>query len=191
MRKTLAILLLLVFTAVMCGGCVLTDHKAKPEKEEEPPKVVEMDKGITVSGSVVRADGKEVDLKTKNSCLDQVKSCQWLEDKRVLIECTQKGHGVQEKYLAVYDFAGEAYVYEKYGQQFIWKNKDLDTLVYIVDYSDDDEPSQVLDGNDVLLYESGINEKIHSISYVPKGIKVEVGDEKGENVRDIVVEASI
>ena len=191
MRKTLAILLLLVFTVVMCGGCVPKDEDSGQKDPKEPEKVVEMDKGITASGTTVSADGKKLDLKKENDSVEKVESCQWLEEKRVLIECTQNGAGVQEKYLTVYDFAREVYVYEQYGQQFIWKDKDLDTLVYVMDYSKENEPSQVLDKNDVILYESGSNEKIHSISFVPKGIKVEVGDRKAENVRDIIVEASV
>ena len=92
--------------------------------------------------------------------------------------------------MAVYDVVRELYVYEQYGKQFIWQNDDLDTLIYVVDYAKDKEPSRVLNKKDVVLYETGAEEQIQNIAYVPKGVKVEISDLHGDNLRQVVVEAS-
>ena len=87
-------------------------------------------------------------------------------------------------------WCGSFTVYEQYGKQFIWQNDDLDTLIYVLDYAKEKEPSRVLNKKDVLLYETSGEEQIQNIVYVPKGVKVEVSDLQGENLRQVVVEAS-
>ena len=41
-----------------------------------------------------------------------------------------------------------------------------------------------------MLYESGTEEQIVSVSYVPKGIKVELADLRGENARQVIIESA-
>lgn len=169
-----------------CGGEAPAETEQDIVAEEEP----RIEAGIDVSGTVVKAAGKSIDLSEKNQYIRAVARCRWLEKNKLAIECiTSSGRG-QDLYLAVYDVVRDIYVYEQYGKQFIWQNDDLDTLIYVVDYSEAEEPSQVRNKNDVVLYESGSQEQIENVSYVPKGIKVELTDLHGSNPRQIVVEAA-
>ena len=189
MQKTFIMLLLLCLLLVgMTAGCA-AERPAEPEQAEvaEEP---EIDAGISVSGTVVDAAGKQVDLAEKNEYVRAIVRCRWVEQNKVAIEGRLAGGSSQELYLAVYDVVRELYVYEQYGKQFIWQNDDLDTLIYVLDYAKEKEPSRVLNKKDVLLYETSGEEQIQNIVYVPKGVKVEVSDLQGENLRQVVVEAS-
>ncbi len=190
MQRTFIMLLLLCLLFAGAAGCAAV-NPAEPESEqEEAAEEPVADAGIRVSGTVVEAAGKQVDLAEKNEYVRAIVRCRWVEQNKVVIEGSLSGSNSQELYLAVYDVVRELYVYEQYGKQFIWQNDDLDTLIYVVDYAKDKEPSRVLNKKDVVLYETGAEEQIQNIAYVPKGVKVEISDLHGDNLRQVVVEAS-
>ena len=190
MQRTFIMLLLLCLLFAGAAGCAAV-NPAEPESEqEEAAEEPVADAGIRVSGTVVEAAGKQVDLAEKNEYVRAIVRCRWVEQNKVAIEGSLSGSNSQELYLAVYDVVRELYVYEQYGKQFIWQNDDLDTLIYEVDYAKDKEPSRVLNKKDVVLYETGAEEQIQNIAYVPKGVKVEISDLHGDNLRQVVVEAS-
>lgn len=190
MQRTFIMLLLLCLLFAGAAGCAAV-NPAEPESEqEEAAEEPVADAGIRVSGTVVEAAGKQVDLTEKNEYVRAIVRCRWVEQNKVVIEGSLSGSNSQELYLAVYDVVRELYVYEQYGKQFIWQNDDLDTLIYVVDYAKDKEPSRVLNKKDVVLYETGAEEQIQNIAYVPKGVKVEISDLHGDNLRQVVVEAS-
>lgn len=190
MQRTFIMLLLLCLLFAGAAGCAAV-NPAEPESEqEEAAEEPVVDAGIRVSGTVVEAAGKQVDLAEKNEYVRAIVRCRWVEQNKVVIEGSLSGSNSQELYLAVYDVVRELYVYEQYGKQFIWQNDDLDTLIYVVDYAKDKEPSRVLNKKDVVLYETGAEEQIQNIAYVPKGVKVEISDLHGDNLRQVVVEAS-
>ncbi len=186
MRRTWIILLLLCLLLTGAAGCTAT-APAEPEAEQGESVA---DEGVTITGTVVEAAGKQVDLAEKNEYVRSIVRCRWLEQNKVAMEGRLTGSNSQALYFAVYDVVRELYVYEQYGQQFIWQNDDLDTLVYVQDYSGEGEPSRVLNKKDMVLYETGVQEQITNVAYVPKGIKVEVADLHGEVLRQVVVEAA-
>lgn len=193
MQRTFRMLLLLcALLAGLAVGCTsAASDSDQPEAEQAAPaEEPVIDAGISVSGTVVEAAGKRIDLAEKNEYVRNIVRCRWLEQNKVAIEGTLDGVNSQALYLAVYDVVRGLYVYEQYGKQFIWQNDDLDTLVYVVDYAKDKEPSRVLNKKDVLLYETSGTEQIQNISYVPKGLKVEVTDLHGDSLRQVVVEVS-
>lgn len=190
MRRTWIVLLLLCLLLTGAAGCTAT-APAEPEAEQEDAVEESVaDEGITITGTVVEAAGKQVDLAEKNEYVRSIVRCRWLEQNKVAMEGRLTGSNSQALYFAVYDVVRELYVYEQYGQQFIWQNDDLDTLVYVQDYSGEGEPSRVLNKKDIVLYETGVQEQISNVAYVPKGIKVEVVDLHGEALRQVVVEAA-
>ena len=62
--------------------------------------------------------------------------------------------------------------------------------MYVLDYSDEGEKSQVKNKKDMVLYESGADEQILNVTFVPKGLKIEVADLRGDNPRQVLVEAA-
>lgn len=191
-RKTwIALLLAGLLLAGTVAGCAA--HPVNQPKQEQDENAVEpqIAEGITVNGTVVEAAGKAIDVAEKNSYIHAVVGCNWIEKNKLMIECSLSGHNSQPLYLAVYDVVRDLYVYEQYGKQFVWQNDDLDTLIYVVDYTNEGEGSQVLNKKDVVLYESSAQQQIKAISYVPKGIKVEVRDLRDDNIQQIVVESAI
>lgn len=193
MRKTWIICVLLCLLAVpWMTGC--TAHSGtEPEAEQEQTQSadeVEISAGITVDGTVVSAAGKKIDLSEKNEYVRDIVSCQWVERNKVAIQSRLAEGKGQDIYFTVYDVVRDMYIYEQYGKQFIWQNDDLDTLIYVVDYAGEQQPSRVYNRKDVLLYETGSQEEIQNIAYVPKGIKVEIGDLRHDNTRQVVVETA-
>lgn len=193
MRKTWIICVLLCLLAVpWITGC--TAHsETEPEAEQEQTQSadeVEISAGITVDGTVVSAAGKKIDLSEKNEYVRDIVRCQWVERNKVAIQSRLAEGKGQDIYFTVYDVVRDMYIYEQYGKQFIWQNDDLDTLIYVVDYAGEQQPSRVYNRKDVLLYETGSQEEIQNIAYVPKGIKVEIGDLRHDNTRQVVVETA-
>lgn len=187
MRKQWTILLLFCLILGGMAGCAA---KETPATEKEETAVPLIDEGITVNGTIIEAANKRVDLAERNEYVQSIASCHWLEGNKIAIEGRLDGVNSQALYLAVYDVVRDVYVYEQYGKQFIWQNDDLDTLVYVVDYADANESSRVLNKQDVVLYETGSQEQVTNVSYVPKGVKVEVADLHGEVLRQVVVEVA-
>lgn len=185
--RMLAIILAISLWMGLLTGCAAEPSEAEPEVVEETT----LESGITVSGSVVYAANKSIDLSQKNENIRSIVSCRWLEQNKVAVQCRISGGGNQVLYFLVYDLVRDLYVYEQYGSQFIWQNDDLDTLVYVRDYSEAGEPSQVKNKKDMVLYESSADEQICSIAFVPKGIKVELTDLRGNHSRQVIVEAAI
>ncbi len=194
-NKAKRLLSILLMTALL-AGCGTDTPAQKPEKEPEaePVETVEtavIDSGITVSGTVVEAGGKSVDLSEKNEYVKSVESCRWLEQTKIAATCPIAGAKSQDYYFVVYDVVRDMYLYEQYGKQFIWQNDDLDTLVYVLDYAGEGEPSLVCNKKDMVLYKSSAEEQIYNVVFVPKGIKVELTDLRGDNLRQVLVEPAV
>lgn len=180
--------LLMAGTVAGCAANQVNQPEQEEQKEAAEPQIAE---GITVNGTVVEAAGKRVDVADKNSYIHAIESCQWIEKNKLMIQCRVSGYNSQPLYLAVYDVVRDMYVYEQYGKQFVWQNDDLDTLIYVVDYAHAGQSSQVLNKNDVVLYTSGAQQQIKAVSYVPKGIKVEVTNLHDEDSQQILVETAV
>ena len=189
-RTWIVLLLVGLLLAGTVAGCA-ANQVDQPEQEQEDAAEPQIAEGIAVNGTVVEAAGKSLDIAEKNSYVRSIVSCQWIEKNKLMIQCSLSGHNSQPLYLAVYDVVRDLYVYEQYGKQFVWQNDDLDTLIYVVDYANEGEGSQVLNKKDVVLYESSAQQQIKAISYVPKGIKVEVMDLHNENSQQIIVESAV
>ena len=194
MRNRVVLLLAALLLSAFLAGCGADTPAQQPgndaaeENTQEPELVI--DSGIIVNGTVVEAAGKQVDFNERNEYAKSIVSCRWLEKNKVAVQCRISGGKSQAYYFAVYDVVRDLYVYEQYGKQFIWQNDDLDTLVYVLDYSDEDEKSQVKNKKDMVLYESGADEQILNVTFVPKGLKIEVADLRGDNPRQVLVEAA-
>lgn len=193
MRNRMAIVLAAVLLAGFLTGCGAAVPAQETEKKpaEETVQEPAIDSGITVTGLVIEAAGKSVDLGEKNKYIQSIVSCHWLEKNKVAAQCRISGTKSQEYYFAVYDVVRDIYVYEQYGKQFIWQNDDLDTLVYVLDYAGEGEPSLVCNKKDMVLYKSSAEEQIYNVAFVPKGIKIEFADLRGNNPRQVIVEAAI
>ncbi len=189
-RVCIAFALVCLLLAGGAAGCAVEPGADSQTEREDVFQEQEIDEGIQVNGTVVTAAGKEIDLAEKNSYVHRIARCHWIEKNKLMIECNITGSNGQPLYLAVYDVVRDIYVYEQYGKQFMWQNDDLDTLVYVMDYAGEEEGSQVLNKKNVVLYESGTEEQIVSVSYVPKGIKVELADLRGENARQVIIESA-
>ena len=193
MRKTwtICVLLCLLVGPWMTGCTAHSDTDPGVEQEQtQSADEVEISAGITVDGTVVSAAGKKIDLSEKNEYVRNIVRCQWVERNKVAIQSRLAEGKGQDIYFVVYDVVRDMYLYEQYGKQFIWQNDNLDTLIYVVDYAGEQQPSRVYNRKDVLLYETGSQEEIRSIAYVPKGIKVEIGDLRHDNIRQVVVETA-
>lgn len=194
MRNRVVLLLAALLLSAFLAGCGADTPAQQPgndaaeENTQEPELVI--DSGIIVNGTVVEAAGKQVDFNERNEYVKSIVSCRWLEKNKVAVQCRISGGKSQAYYFAVYDVVRDLYVYEQYGKQFIWQNDDLDTLVYVLDYSDEGEKSQVKNKKDTVLYESGADEQILNVTFVPKGLKIEVADLRGDNPRQVLVEAA-
>lgn len=194
MRNRVVLLLAALLLSAFLAGCGADTPAQQPgndaaeENTQEPELVI--DSGIIVNGTVVEAAGKQVDFNERNEYVKSIVSCRWLEKNKVAVQCRISGGKSQAYYFAVYDVVRDLYVYEQYGKQFIWQNDDLDTLVYVLDYSDEGEKSQVKNKKDMVLYESGADEQILNVTFVPKGLKIEVADLRGDNPRQVLVEAA-
>lgn len=189
MRNRLAMVLLLsVLLLCVLTGCGANAPASEPEQEPAEEAVIES--GITVTGTILEAAGKSVDLGEKNEYITSIVSCRWLEKNKVAARCRISGNHSQEYYFAVYDVVRDMYVYEQYGKQFIWQNDDIDTLIYVLDYAGEGEPSLVCNKKDMVLYESSAEEQIYNVAFVPKGIKVELADLRGNHQRQVLVEAA-
>lgn len=191
MQKPLAMFLL--FCLLLPGaatGCTAREPAEPESAQNEPVEETLIEDGIVVTGTVVEAAGKRLDMAEKNDYIRSIARCRWIDGNKVAIESRLNGTKSQDLYLVVYDVVRDLFVYEQYGKQFIWQNNDLDTLIYVVDYADEEEPSQVCNKKEVVLYETSAQEQITNISYVPKGIKVEVVDLHGESLRQVVVEVA-
>ncbi len=194
MRGSAKGLLAVLLIAGLLTGCAADQSAQNSEKQPEPVAEVEkaiVDEGITIAGSRVEAAGKVVDLGEKNEYVQSVESCCWLEKTKIAATCPIKGTKSQDYYFVVYDVVRDMYLYEQYGKQFIWQNDDLDTLVYVLDYASEGEPSLVRNRKDMVLYESEPDEQIQNIAFVPKGIKVELADLNGDNRHQVLVEAAM
>lgn len=191
-QRTWVVLLLIgLLLAGTVAGCAANQVNQPEQEQDENVAEPQIAEGIAVNGTVVEAAGKTIDLAEKNSYIHAIVSCQWIEKNKLMIQCSLSGHNSQPLYLAVYDIVRDLYVYEQYGKQFVWQNDDLDTLIYVVDYAQEGEGSRVLNKKDVVLYESSAQQQIKAISYVPKGIKVEVTDLHDENAQQIIVESAV
>lgn len=188
MRNRLAIVLCLSVLLCVLAGCGASDPASEPEQEPAEEAVIES--GITVTGTIIEAAGKSVDLGEKNEYIKSIASCRWLEKTKVAAQCRISGTKSQAYYFVVYDMVRDMYVYEQYGKQFIWQNDDMDTLIYVLDYAGEGEPSLVCNKNDMVLYESSAEEQIYNVAFVPKGIKVELADLWGNHQRQVLVEAA-
>ena len=194
MRNRVVLLLAALLLSAFLAGCGADTPAQQPgndaakENTQEPELVI--DSGIIVNGTVAEAAGKQVDFNERNEYVKSIVSCRWLEKNKVAVQCRISGGKSQAYYFAVYDVVRDLYVYEQYGKQFIWQNDDLDTLVYVLDYSDEGEKSQVKNKKDMVLYESGADEQILNVTFVPKGLKIEVADLRGDNPRQVLVEAA-
>lgn len=177
-----------------CGADVpASDNRPEAQEQqnlEDTKKEHLIDEGITVNGTAVSAAGKTVNLYERNEFVQSIESCRWLEKNKIAALCKISGNKSQEYYFAVYDVVRDFYVYERYGKEFIWQNDDLDTLIYVLDYAEEKEPSKVCNKKDMVLYQSNADEKITGIAFVPKGLKVELADLRGDNPRQVVVEAA-
>lgn len=200
-KKRMTVLFLCGLLAMFMIGCGANapapdNSQDVPESQEEQKQetVTELpavDDGIAVTGTVVSAGGKTVNLNEKNEFVQSVASCRWLEKNKIAALCELNGNKGQRYYFAVYDVVRDFYVYERYGSQFIWQNDDIDTLVYVLDYSGEKEPSKVCNKKDMVLFESKADEQITGIAFVPKGLKVELTDLRGDNPRQALVEAAM
>ena len=190
MRKKLAICLMAVVLAGVVAGCAAGGNDTQPEQNAMEAQLT-IEEGIVVSGTMVEAAGKTFDLAEKNPHITSVVSCRWLEKTKIAVQSLLTENKGQKYYFAVYDVVRDIYVYEQYGAQFIWQNDDLNTLVYVLDYAGEDGTSKVCSKKDVVLYESSIEERIQNVAFVPKGIKVEVTDLRGDNPRQVIVEAAV
>lgn len=189
--KIFLVLLLYLLLAGLLAGCVQGQPTESEQEQDEMAAEPQIDTGIVVSGTTVTAAGKTLQLAEKNSYIRSIVSCHWIEKNKIAVECSLSGVHSQPLYFTVYDVVRNIYVYEQYGKQFIWQNDDLDTLLYVVDYAGTGEGSQVLNRQDVVLYTSDAQQQIQTIAYVPKGIKVEVSDRRGEHRQQIVVETAL
>ena len=190
MQKKLTFLLLaVILSAVFLTGCSAPEQSEEQTPAEQPAEENLFDAGISVNGTAVEAAGKTVNLYDRNAYVQKIKSCRWLEKNKIAVQCTISGGKSQDYYFAVYDVVRDLYVYEQYGKQFIWQNDDLDTLVYVLDYAEEGQPSRVCSRLDVVLYESAPGEQVLNVSFVPKGIRIELADLRGENPRQVIVEA--
>ena len=106
-KHSSCMLLLCLLLVGMTAGCA-AERPAEPEQAEvaEEP---EIDAGISVSGTVVEAAGKQVDLAEKNEYVRAIVRCRWVEQNKVAIEGRLAGGSSQELYLAVYDVVRELY----------------------------------------------------------------------------------
>ena len=161
-------------------------QQASDDKAEKPA----VDEGISINGTAVSAAGKTVNLYDRNEFVQTIASSRWLEKNKIAVLCEISGTKSQDYYFAGYDVVRDLYVYEQYGKQFIWQNDDLDTLVYVLDYAAEKEPSKVCNKKDMVLYQSSAAEQITGVSFVPKGLKVELADLRGDNARLVIVEAA-
>ncbi len=200
-EKLLTILFLSGMLAAVIAGCgadaPAPDNGQEAQKPQDNQQAEDaaadtpiVDDGITVDGTVVSAAGKTVNLYEKNEYVQSIASCRWLEKNKIAMLCEISGSKSQDYYFAVYDVVRDFYVYEQYGKQFIWQNDDLDTLVYVLDYAEEKEPSKVCNKKDMVLYQSNADEQITGVAFVPKGLKVELADLQGENPRLVLVEAA-
>ncbi len=183
----------LLVMAGLLTGCAADApaSDSKPELKAEPTEIVTVDSGISVSGTMVKAAGKSVDLGEEDEDIRSIESCYWLEKNKIAAQCSVAGRHNQEYYFVVYDLVRDLYLYEQYGKQFIWQNDDLDTLIYVLDYSGEGEPSKVCSKNNIVLYESNADEQIQNVAFVPKGIKIELTDLRGDNPHQVIVESAV
>lgn len=169
----LCILLLTMFVM----GCGKTTVEQK----------VVIEDGITVDGLNITARDREISLGERNDKVKSILSCRWIGNDEIAIE-GKLAEETNNRYFAIYNLAKGMFRYEQYGQDFMWKDNDSDTLIYVQDYTDNGGNYQVRNIQDVVLFTTGNGEIIQSISYVPRGIKVDVVDQKGTLLRSVVVE---
>lgn len=181
MKKTWKILLCCIcITGLLLNGCGL------PAKNTEEQAVTFAD-GITVKGTLISVDGREMNPAEQNENVTAIADCKRMGPEMIAIEGILKGNA-DNLYFTIYSLPEQRYVYEQYGQLFAWRDDDPDSLVYVQNLSESGGTSQVKNSKDMVLFTTGEDEQIADITYVPKGVRIDVTDDKGSLLRSVVVE---
>lgn len=172
----------LVMNLCACGTSAATEEvttteqstiTANPTEEvTATPETTRNSLSIKKGGESFLYDGKEVPIGTDKSDGAYIMELEYINDTQIAVFCH---YTLNAQIFLVYDTEKEEYIAKKTGLDFMWKDKDISTLVYVVT---DGKETDLCNYNDEVLYHS--KHAMGILSFTEDG-KVEIQ----ENLNDL------
>lgn len=140
--------LLLILSLLLSGCNIHKTHTTRLDAERSELQICE-DNPMCFT-----MDDKKITVTDELNLANAITDTEWIDDTSIAVICHVNP---SLEYLTVYDTEKADFTFDTYGIEFIWRDEDIKTLVYInppAHFSEIKDPYQILNYNGDVLVES-------------------------------------